>query len=434
MSCDQGGQLPPVHVQSAGPVAPPQTWPSVHAPPAPAPSQSQRPVVVLHVVVPPTPSQSASSSHAHAPALHAKPAAQVAAVQSQSVPSQVGCVPVHASPVLLVVDPHWQPPATQVSIAPHAVSLAAAHTQDEPTQSGAPAVSQAGPPTPVPEVPPQEHVPAAHISSDGHTPAPPPHTPALQVVAVVQASPSSHAPVESGVFTHAPRALQVSVVQGFVSSQSAAARHSTQPSPSHIGVVALHMSHAPPPLPQALVAVPTAQVPPVVSHPVQHASSMHVPAPPMQLAPSVGVFTHEPLPSQVSVVHSFESSQSAAVVQPTQLPETHMSAGAVHATHAPPPAPHAPVAVPATQLPPVSSQPVQHIEPTHVPVPDEQLTPSVAGFEHTPLVHTSIVHSLVSSQSVPLRHSTHVPVASQSGVEPLQSALSAHSVHTSSVG
>lgn len=217
------------------------------------------------------------------------------------------------------------------------------------------------------------HVPAEHVSVVHSLPsshvahiAPiAPHAvvavPATQVVAperhpVQQVVPAHTPPVHvmplRDVFTHEPPE-QESVVHSLLS---------------------LQFRHAAPIAPHAVVAVPAAQVLPAVSQPVQHIDPTQ--RPPVHEAPSFATLPHEPA-LQESVVHAFASSQFA---------------------HEPPPRPHDDVASPATQLPLVSSQPVQHTVPTHVPLPG-QLMPSRATFVHVPLaVHVSVVHGLPSSQ------------------------------------
>lgn len=177
--------------------------------------------------------------------------------------------------------------------------------------------------------------------------------------------------------------LQLSVVQGFLSSQlgggvpphfpqllMSAIGVWTHPPLVHESVVqslpSSHETHAAPPVPHAVVTVlPGWHVVPS-QQPVQQAPSSHLPAPLMQLVPAA-TFCVAQLPlTQLSVTHSLLWAQL---------------------TQAAPALPHAVVSVPSEQPVPVQ-QPWQQLPPKQSP-PVHAVRSVAADDEHSPDVHAA---------------------------------------------
>ena len=144
--------------------------------------------------------------------------------------------------------------------------------------------------------------------------------------------------------------------------------------------------------------------------PLQHTPPA-VQMPPVHSASALIVFEHVP-PPQVSVVHSFPSSQSPFDVHSTQLPETHMSE---QVAHVPPPTPQAEVVVPASQVLPLM-HPSQHAPLRHIPAAPPLVVhePVRLGLVQVPLEQTSFVQGFPSSHCALAVHSTHEPLAHMS--------------------
>jgi hypothetical protein len=243
------------------------------------------------------------------------------------------------------------------------------------------------------------------------------HTPAWQVSAPLQAFPSLHdVPLATTALPHTP-AVQLSVVHGLLSLQSAATLHALQPA---MGVCWQPLTELQESVVQAfpslqLSAVPAAHVPFwQVSAPLQTLLSEH--AVPFRTAvvvqPKAGL--------QLSVVHTFPSSQTSAA------PAVHTPAWQVSGPLQTFPSEHGTPfsTVVATQplaglqlsvvqgLPSLqtSGVPALHVPPWQVSAPLHGL-PSLhavplatTALVHTPAAHVSVVHGLLSLQSAATLH------------------------------
>jgi hypothetical protein len=142
-------------------------------------------------------------------------------------------------------------------------------------------------------------------------------------------------------------------------------------------VGAVHATQAVPPNPHAAVVSAVLHVPPVVQHPLAHVVALqgvtHFPA--VHVAPLAQTFPHPPqlLLSVCRFLHALPEHKLSPVGQVSaQLPALHATVplvGAVHATHALPPTPHAATVSVVVHAPLVVQQPVAHVAALQAAVP-----------------------------------------------------------------
>jgi hypothetical protein len=161
-----------------------------------------------------------------------------------------------------------------------------------------------------------------------------------------------------------------------------------------------HATHAPPPMPHAVVAVPTSHWPPE-QHPVEHDVESHTHAPPTHARPLL----------QLPVEHWPPQPSLAPHTAPTQLgTHTQVPVGPQlvpcgHVTHATPPVPHAPGAVPLEQATPL--QHPSHVAGSHSQAPPTQTWPvPQMPFAHTP------EHPSFAPHTWPAHRGMHSPPSS----------------------
>ncbi len=173
-----------------------------------------------------------------------------------------------------------------------------------------------------------------------------------------------------------------------------------------------------PPLPQAVVLFPSTQAPTPLQQPAGHVAALHggsshIPAlhespggqaahdtPPVPHAPVVVPVSQNPSASQHPPGHVMGSHTT-----PVQVPAVHESPGG-QGKHAAPPVPQAEVLVPVSHFPPLSQQPVGHVDALHVlpwQDPVVHVSPGGQAAHKTP----PLPHALV------LRPGWHTPPRSQ---------------------
>jgi hypothetical protein len=177
---------------------------------------------------------------------------------------------------------------------------------------------------------------------------------------------------------HAPETQHVPVPQ--VPSPAAPQAFVHDPA-AHVGVDPPHGAQVPPLAPHAPLAVPAAQVPALQQ-------------PPLQVCPP----PHELEQAFVDGLHDESAGQSVAPLQPHFWPlmQAWGLVGAVQSLHAPPAAPHALRAVPATHAPVAEQHPPLH-----------PLVPLPHAVEHACVV---VLHACPGGQSVGPLH-PQIPLA-----------------------
>jgi len=360
------------HASSASPAAhvPLLQQPPLHCVFVPRHSVSHWCVIGLHAcpaVAPLAAAQSVCELHPHVSVEGSHTAPFTAAEQTAQIPE-----PPHAPGVvpLTQVAPEQQNPAA------HAPSPATPHAavHEPETQVGVPAVQTAhacpfDPHVPLP-------VPASHVPELQHPPLHavwlgPSHE-LVHVCALVshalpggqsEAASHPHVSVDGSHFeppglpgqiaqvpepphapscvppTHAPDEQQNPPVHVPLLPAPQAAAHAPD---THVGVPAAHVAHMAPPVPQAPFWVPATQVPDVLQHPELH-----------------GCVASHALEQTCEALQASSAGQSATPAQPQVAPFSHACplAATRQSVHVPPVLPHAPPAVPATQVPDAEQQP-----------------------------------------------------------------------------